>query len=219
MLVGQKVNPIGFRVGVYRDWDAKWFPRNAKKGSYGKELQEDLKIRAYLYKTLDKAEIARIEIEKTGGVIRVIIHSSRPGMVIGKKGKDIVALKEDLSRMLKVNSVEISVEEITRPELNAVLVAQAIASQLERRANFKKLMKKSAIAAVRGGAKGIKICCKGRLNGAEIARAEWTRMGSVPLHTLRSNIDYGYARAKTTYGIIGVKVWICNGDFQLNKNS
>jgi len=218
MLVGQKVNPIGFRVGVYRDWDARWFPRDTKKGSYGKELQEDLKVRAYIRRALDKAEIARIEIEKTGGVIRVILHSGKPGMVIGKKGKDITALRKDISKLLGVNSVEISVEEIARPELNAVLVAQAIASQLERRANFKKLMKRAAISAIRGGAKGIKVCCKGRLNGAEIARTEWTRMGSVPLHTLRSNIDYGYARAKTTYGIIGVKVWICNGEFQINKS-
>jgi len=218
MLVGQKVNPIGFRVGVYRDWDAKWFPRDVKKGSYGKELQEDLKIRRYLRKVLERAEVARIEIEKTGGVVRVIVHSGKPGNIIGKKGKDIAALRQDVSKLLGINSVEISVEEVVRPELNAVLVAQAIASQLERRANFKKLMKRAAIAAIRGGAKGIKICCKGRLNGAEIARGEWTRMGSVPLHTLRANVDYGYARAKTTYGIIGVRVWICNGDFQISKS-
>ena len=218
MLVGQKVNPIGFRVGVYRDWDARWFPRDANRGSYGKELQEDLKIRSYLHRTLDGAEIARLEIEKTGGVIRIIIHSGKPGLIIGKKGKDIVTLKQEISKMLKVNSVEISVEEVAHPELDAVLVAQAIASQLERRANFKKLMKKSAISAIRGGARGIKVCCKGRLNGAEIARTEWSRMGSVPLHTLRADIGYGYARAQTTYGIIGVKVWICNGDFQLNKS-
>jgi small subunit ribosomal protein S3 len=201
--VGQKVNPIGFRVGVYRDWDAKWFPRDGRKGSYAKELLEDLKIRKYLDKTLETAEVSRVEIEKTGNAVRIIIHTSRPGLVIGKKGQEIDNLRKDLSKMLKVASVDISVEEIKNPEVDAVL------------ASFKKVMKKAGTSAMKSSAKGIKICCKGRLNGAEIARAEWVRMGSVPLHTLRSNIDYGYARALTTYGIIGVKVWICKGDFQL----
>ena len=212
--MGQKVNPIGFRVGVYRDWDAKWFPRESQKGSYGKELQDDLAIRKYLHSTLERAEVSRIEIMKTGGVVRVVIHSGRPGIIIGKKGQDVERLKKKLAQILNIQSVDISVEEVSNPEIDAVLVAQNIAGQLERRANFKKLMKKATASAMRAGGKGIKICCKGRLNGAEIARAEWARVGSVPLHTLRANISYGYARAKTVYGIIGVKVWICVGEYQ-----
>jgi small subunit ribosomal protein S3 len=213
--VGQKVNPIGFRVGVYRDWDARWFPRDIRKGSYAQELDADLKIRKYLDKALESAEVSRVEIERTGDAVRIIIHTGRAGVIIGKKGQEIDKLRKSLSAMLKLRSVDISVEEVKNPEIDAVLVAKNIASQLEKRASFKKLMKKAAVSAMRSNAQGVKICCKGRLNGAEIARAEWTRMGSVPLHTLRSNVDYGYARAKTTYGIIGVKVWICKGDFQL----
>lgn len=212
--MGQKVNPIGFRVGVYRDWDAQWFPRSSVKGAYGKELEGDLKIRKYLEKSLESAEIARIEIKKTGDSVRVVIHSGRPGIIIGKKGQEVESLRKNLAEMLQVATVDISVEEVKSPEVDAVLVAKNIASQLERRASFKKLMKKAATSAMRAGARGIKICCKGRLNGAEIARAEWVRVGSVPLHTLRANIGYGYARAKTIYGIIGVKVWICNGEYQ-----
>lgn len=212
--MGQKVNPIGLRVGVYRDWDAQWFPRSTQKGAYGKELEGDLAVRKYLETALDRAEVSRIEIKKTGGVVKVIVHSARPGVVIGKKGQDVEALKKKLAQILQVGSVDVSVEEVRNPEVDAVLVAKNIANQLERRANFKKLMKKATASAMRGGAKGIKICCKGRLNGAEIARAEWARVGSVPLHTLRANIGYGYARAKTIYGIIGVKVWICVGEYQ-----
>lgn len=212
--MGQKVNPIGFRVGVYRDWDAQWFPRSAVKGSYGKELHDDLIIRKYLETSLTKAEIARIEIKKTAGMIKVIIHSAQPGRVIGKKGQEIDVLRKNLASMLRVNSVDISVEEIKTPELDAVLVAKSIATQLEQRANFKKLMKKAAASALKAGARGVKICVKGRLNGAEIARAEWTRIGSVPLHTLRADIQYGYARAHTVMGIIGVRVWICVGEYQ-----
>lgn len=212
--MGQKVNPIGFRVGVYRDWDAQWFPRSSVKGAYGKELHDDLIIRKYLEANLTKAEIARIEIKKTAGMIKVIIHSAQPGRVIGKKGQEIDVLRKNLASMLKVNSVDISVEEIKTPELDAVLVAKNIATQLEQRANFKKLMKKAAASALKAGARGIKICVKGRLNGAEIARAEWTRIGSVPLHTLRADIQYGYARAHTVMGIIGVRVWICVGEYQ-----
>lgn len=212
--MGQKVNPIGFRVGVYRDWDAQWFPRSSKKGSYGKELQDDLAVRKYLDSALERAELSRVEIKKTGGVVKVILHSGRPGMIIGRKGQDVEKLKKELAKILQVGSVDISVEEVSNPEIDAVLVAKNIASQLERRANFKKLMKKATASAMRAGARGIKICCKGRLNGAEIARAEWARVGSVPLHTLRADIGYGYARAKTIYGIIGVKVWICVGEYQ-----
>lgn len=209
--MGQKVNPIGFRLGIYRDWDARWFAR----GSYGKELLEDLKIRKYLNRVLDNAEIARIEIEKAGENVRIVLHSGRPGVVIGKKGQEIETLKQDLARLLKKNNIDISVQEVKSPELNAMLVAKSLADQLEKRASFKKIMKRAALAAMKSGAKGVKICVSGRLNGAEIARQEWTRVGSIPLHTLRSDVDYGFAEAKTTYGIIGVKVWICKGEFQL----
>lgn len=212
--MGQKVNPIGFRVGVYRDWDAQWFPRSSVKGAYGKELNDDLIIRKYLESNLTKAEIARIEIKKTAGMVKIIIHSAQPGRVIGKKGQEVDVLRKNLAKMLNVQSVDISVEEIKTPELDAVLVAKNIAVQLEQRANFKKLMKKAAASAMKAGARGIKICIKGRLNGAEIARAEWTRIGSVPLHTLRANIQYGYIRANTIMGIIGVRVWICVGEYQ-----
>jgi len=216
--VGQKVNPIGFRVGVYRDWDARWFPRSSQKTSYALELHEDLKIRKFLEENLESAEISRVEIERTGDAVKVIIHTARPGVVIGKKGQEIDNLRKSLAKITRGKNVDISVEEIKKPELDATIVAKGIAQQLEKRANFKKLMKKAAVSAIRANAKGVKVCCKGRLNGAEIARAEWTRMGSIPLHTLRADVDYGYARAKTTYGIIGVKVWICRGEYQINKS-
>lgn len=208
--MGQKVNPIGFRLGVYRDWDARWFARK----SYGKELLEDLRIRKYLNKMLENAELARIEIEKAGDNVRIVLHSGRPGVVIGKKGQEIETLKQELSSLLKKN-VDISVQEVKTPELNAMLVSKNIAEQLEKRASFKKIMKRAALTAIKSGAKGVKICCSGRLNGAEIARQEWTRVGSIPLHTLRSDVDYGFTEAKTTYGIIGVKVWICKGEYQI----
>ena len=208
--MGQKVNPVGFRVGIYRNWDSRWFARK----SYGKELLEDIQIRDFLYNALENAEIAKIEIEKAGDDnLKVIIHSGRPGVVIGKKGQEIENLRNELVRRLKKKNVEISVQEIKVPELDAVLVAKNIAEQLVKRGSFKKAMKRAAISAMKAGAKGIKVCCAGRLNGAEIAREEWTRVGSIPLHTLRSNVDYGLARAKTTYGIIGVKVWICKGEY------
>lgn len=212
--MGQKVNPIGFRVGVYRDWDAQWFPRSGVKGSYAKELQDDLIIRKYIAESLEKADVAKVEIKKTAGMVKIIIHSAQPGRVIGKKGQEVDVLRKKLASMLNVTTVDISVEEIKTPEIDAVLVAKSIAVQLEQRANFKKLMKKAAASAMRAGAKGIKICCKGRLNGAEIARAEWIRVGSVPLHTLRANIGYGYIRSNTVMGIIGVRVWICLGEYQ-----
>ncbi len=208
--MGQKVHPKGFRLGIYRDWDARWFARD----SYGKQLLEDLKIRRYLSRALKHAEVARVEIEKAGDNIRVIIHSARPGVVIGKKGQEIESLRAALSKQLGKPGVEISVQEVQNPELDATLIANSIAEQLERRVSYKKTMKRSASTSMRAGAKGIKICVSGRLNGAEIARKEWIRVGSVPLHTLRSDIDYGLAEAHTTYGIIGVKVWICRGEFQ-----
>ncbi|MDR3647347.1 MAG: 30S ribosomal protein S3 [Candidatus Babeliales bacterium] len=211
--MGQKVHPIGFRLGVYRDWDASWYARN----SYGKSLLEDFKIRDYLFATLEKAEIANIKIEKAAENVKVIIFSGKPGMVIGRKGQEIDTLRRDLSKMLNVANVEVSVQEVKRAELDAKLVAENIAEQLVKRANFKKTMKKAASTGMKSGAKGMKICCSGRLGGAEIARSEWTRVGSVPLHTLRSDIDYALAEAKTKYGIIGVKVWICRGEYQPKK--
>jgi small subunit ribosomal protein S3 len=212
--VGQKVNPIGFRVGVYRPWNARWFAR----GSYGDQLLQDQKIREYLKKTLDSAEVGNVEIEKPGGdSVKVIIHTARAGIVIGKKGQEIDRLRNDLARILKVPSVEISVQEIKSPELTAQLVAKNIASQIERRGNYKKIMKKAMASTMRAGAQGVKICIAGRLGGAEIARSEWGRAGSVPLHTLRYDIDYALVTAMTTYGIIGIKVWICRGEYQLKK--
>lgn len=211
--MGQKVNPRGFRTGVFRDWDARWFARQ----SYGQQLLQDIAIRKYLAKALEDAEVARVEIEKAGENIRVIIHSGRPGVVIGKRGQDIEVLRKDLAHLLKAKNVDVSVQEVTSPELDATLVAKNIAAQLERRGNYKLAMKKAANAALKSGAKGVKVRCAGRLAGAEIAREEWTRVGSLPLHTLKSDIDYGFAEAKTTYGIIGVKVWICRGDFKINQ--
>lgn len=208
--MGQKVHPIGFRLGVYRDWNARWFARD----SYGKQLQEDLIIRSFLDKALVNAEVSRIEIEKAGDSIRIIVFSSRPGLVIGRKGQEIDALKATLAKKLGKKHIEVSVQEVKNPDLDATLIAKSIAEQLVRRVSFKKAMKKAAMTTMRSGARGIKIRCAGRLGGAEIARAEWTRVGSVPLHTLRSDIDYGFAQAKTTFGILGVKVWICRGEFQ-----
>ncbi len=209
--MGQKVHPKGFRLGVYRDWDARWFAR----GFYGKLLLEDLAIRGMLEQILERAELARVEIEKASDNVRIIIHSGRPGVVIGKKGQEIESLRTQLANTLKKN-IEVSVQEVKTPELDATLVAKNIAEQLVKRVSYKRAMKKAAISSLRSGAKGIKMCCSGRLQGAEIARREWTRMGSIPLHTLRSDIDYGFAQAKTTYGIIGVKVWIYKGEYQLS---
>lgn len=211
--MGQKVNPVGFRVGVYRDWDASWFARD----SYGKKALEDIHIRKYLDSVLEKAEVARIKIEKAGETVKVVIYSARPGVVIGRKGQEIDTLRKELSNITGSPSVEISVQEVSKPELDARIVARSIADRLEKRENFKKAMKRAAATAIKAGAKGVKICCSGRLGGAEIARSEWTRVGSIPLHTLRSDIDYALAEAKTKYGIIGVKVWICRGEYQLGK--
>lgn len=209
--MGQKVHPIGFRLGIYRDWDAHWF---APGKAYADRVLEDIKIRKFIEKRLDRAEIARVVIEKAGDSVRIILHSGRPGVVIGKKGQEIEALRGEIAKLIGKTSVEISVQEIKKPELDAVLIAKSIASQLERRASYKRAMKRAASTALKSGARGIKICCAGRLGGAEIARTEWTRVGSVPLHTLRAEVDYGFAEALTTFGLIGVKVWICRGEYQ-----
>lgn len=212
--MGQKVHPIGFRLGSYRSWDSRWF---ARRRSYAASMLEDVKIRKFLASHLEDAEISRVEIEKTGENIKVIVHSGRPGVVIGKRGQDIETLRQLLSKMLKGANVEVSVSEVRQPELDATLVAKNIAAQLLKRANFKKVMKRAAMSAIKSNAKGVKICCSGRLNGAEIARSEWLRLGSIPLHTLRADIDYGFAIAKTTFGVIGVKVWICKGEYPVAR--
>lgn len=209
--MGQKVHPIGFRLGIYRNWDAAWF---AKSKRYGVLLLEDLEIRRFLERELESAEIAKIEIEKSGDVVRVVIHSARPGVVIGRKGQGIDDLRKRLAKVLNKGTVEISVQEVAKPELDATVVAKNIAAQLVKRVSYKRAMKRASASALRAGAQGVKICCSGRLQGAEIARTEWIRDKSVPLHTLRSDIDYGFAEAKTTYGIIGVKVWIYKGEYQ-----
>lgn len=208
--MGQKVNPIGFRLGVFRDWDSRWFARD----SYGKQVLEDLQIRKYLESVLENAELSRIEIEKAGDSVRIILHSGRPGIIIGKRGQEIETLRNELSSRLHKKNIDISVQEVKQPELDAILVAKNIAAQLVKRASYKKAMKKAVESAIRAGAKGVKICCSGRLAGAEIARDEWAIVGSVPLHTLRSDIDYALAEARTTYGVIGVQVWICKGEYR-----
>ena len=205
--MGQKVNPIGFRVGVNRDWESVWF---AKKNNYGKLLIEDYKIREYIRKNIVNSGVSQIKIERTNKKCIISIHTSRPGFVIGKKGSDIDKIKKKLS---KISSTEVSlnIKEIKKPELNAYLVAENIAQQLVKRIAYRRAMKRAMQSALRLGAKGIRVCVSGRLGGNEIARSEWLREGSVPLHTLRADVDYAEAEALTTYGMIGVKVWIYKG--------
>ena len=210
--MGQKVNPIGLRLNITRSWESTWY---ADKG-YAKYLLEDQKIKKYLKQRLFHAGIARINVERTGEKIRVKLHTARPGIIIGKKGVEIEALKQDLDKLTNRESV-IDIQEVRRPEADAQLVAENVAMQLERRVAFRRVMKKAVNTALRFGVKGIKISCSGRLGGAEMARREWYREGRVPLHTLRADIDYGLAEAKTTYGIIGVKVWIFKGEVLENK--
>ena len=205
--MGQKVNPIGLRLNITRSWESIWY---ADK-EYAKYLLEDQAIKKYLKKRLFHAGIARINVERTGEKLRVKLHTARPGIIIGKKGVEIEALKQDLDKLTKRQSV-IDIQEVRRPEADAQLVAENVAMQLERRVAFRRAMKKAVNTALRFGVKGIKISCSGRLGGAEMARREWYREGRVPLHTLRADIDYGLAEAKTTYGIIGVKVWIFKGE-------
>ena len=216
--MGQKVNPISFRLGVNRGWDSVWF---AKKKDFGSLLIEDFKIREYIKKNILNSGVSQVTIERTAKKCIVSIHTSRPGFVIGKKGSDVDKIKKNLS---KISSSEISlnIKEIKKPELNAFLVADNISQQLVKRISYRKTMKRGIQSALRLGAKGIRICLSGRLGGNEIARTEWLREGSVPLHTLRSNIDYAESQALTTYEIIGVKVWIYKGEVlspNLNKNN
>ena len=206
--MGHKVNPIGFRLGVSKDWNSKWF---ANKREFAGYLAADLKVRELLKEKLAQAGISKIQIERPAKTARVTIHTARPGVVIGKKGEDIEKLRKEVSTVMGVPA-HINVSEVRKPELDAQLVAESIAQQLERRIMFRRAMKRSVQNAMRLGALGIKVNVGGRLNGAEIARSEWAREGRVPLHTLRADIDYGLAEAKTTYGIIGVKVWIYKGE-------
>ena len=206
--MGQKVNPIGIRLGIVKQWTSKWY---ADSKDYADQLNADLEIRDYLKKRLSQASVSRIQIDRPAKNAHITIHTARPGLVIGKKGEDIDSLRAEVSRRMGI-PVHISVEEIRKPELDAQLVAEGITQQLERRVMFRRAMKRSVQTSMRLGAQGIKISIAGRLNGAEIARSEWYREGRVPLHTLRADIDYGFAEANTTYGIIGVKVWIFKGE-------
>lgn len=205
--MGQKVNPIGLRLGINRTWDSRWYA----DGQYADLLHEDLKLREYLAKRLSQAGISRIVIERPAKKARVTIHTARPGVVIGKKGADIERLRSDVAKMT-ASDVHLNIVEIRKPELDAKLVAENIAQQLERRVAFRRAMKRAVQSAMRLGAEGIRINCGGRLGGAEIARMEWYREGRVPLHTLRADVDYATATAQTTYGACGVKVWVFKGE-------
>ena len=205
--MGQKVNPHGLRVGVIKDWDSRWYA----EADFADNLVEDHKIRTFLKKKLYSAGVSKIEIERASDRIKIIVHTAKPGVVIGKKGEDIEVLKAELQKLMGV-PVHVNIEEIRRPDLDAQLIADSITQQLEKRIMFRRAMKRAMQNAMRQGALGIKIMSSGRLNGAEIARTEWYREGRVPLHTLRADIDYGFSEAQTTYGIIGVKVWVYKGD-------
>jgi small subunit ribosomal protein S3 len=216
--MGQKVNPIGLRIGINRGWDSIWF---AKKREYGKLLIEDYKIRNYIKKNVVNSGVSQVIIERTSRKCIVSIYTSRPGFVIGKKGSDVDKIKKNLSKLTS-SEISLNIKEVKKPELNAYLVAENIAQQLVKRIAYRKTMKRAMQSALRLGAKGIRVCLAGRLAGNEIARTEWLREGSVPLHTFRANVDYAEAEALTTYGIIGVKVWIYKGEIlsiNSNKNS
>ena len=208
--MGQKVNPYGIRLGINKTWSSRWF----SKREYTKLLHEDLKIKEYVERKLKNASISKINIERAAKKLRLSIYSSRPGIIIGKKGADIETLKNDLSKMSKLE-VFLDIKEVRKPEVEAKLVAENIAAQLEKRISFRRAMKKAVQSAMRLGAKGVKVVCSGRLGGAEIARTEKYHEGSVPLHTLRGDIDYSTAEAETTYGICGIKVWINKGEILL----
>jgi len=209
--MGQKVHPTGFRLGISTDWTSKWY---AEGRDYAKYLNSDLEIRKYLKDKLSQASVSKIQIDRPARAAFVVIHTARPGIVIGKKGEDVEALRREIARRmdLNINNVKINIEEIRKPEIDAQLVAESVAQQLERRIMFRRAMKRAVSNAMRLGALGVKVNVAGRLNGAEIARTEWYREGRVPLHTLRADIDYGFAEAATTYGIIGIKTWIFKGE-------
>ena len=205
--MGQKIKPIGLRVGINRTWDSRWYAGK----NYGELLHQDIELRAYLMKRLKQAAISRVVIERPAGRARITIHAGRPGLIIGKKGQDIERLRVDLSKRVG-SEVSLNIVEVRKPEIDAKLIAENIAQQLERRVGFRRAMKRAVQSAMRLGAQGVRINCAGRLGGAEIARTEWYREGRVPLHTLRADIDYATFEAHTTYGVIGVKVWIFKGE-------
>jgi small subunit ribosomal protein S3 len=206
--MGQKVHPTGIRLGIVKDWTSKWY---ADSKDFADTLNMDLKVRDHIKKKLKSASVSRVQIERPANNARITIHTARPGIVIGKKGEDVERLRKDVTKMMGI-PVSINIEEIRKPELDATLVAENVAQQLERRIMFRRAMKRAVQNAMRLGAQGIKIRVAGRLNGADIARAEWYHEGRVPLHTLRADIDYGTIEASTTYGIIGVKVWVFKGE-------
>jgi small subunit ribosomal protein S3 len=210
--LGQKVNPIGFRLGIHRNWDSRWFAGR----EYSDFVLEDHNIRNFLKKRLFQAGVSRIEIERAANKIRIKIHTARPGLVIGKKGVEIESLKKELERKINRETM-IDIQEVRKPEVDAQLVAENVALQLVRRISFRRAMKKAVTSALRFGALGIKIACSGRLGGAEMARREWYRKGRVPLHTIRADIDYGFAEAFTTYGVVGVKVILFKGEILPDK--
>ncbi len=206
--MGQKVHPTGIRLGIVKDWNSRWY---ANTKDYPAFLNQDLAVRDFLKKRLKKASVSRIQINRPANNAQITIHTARPGIVIGKKGEDIDRLRNEVSKMMGI-PVQLNVEEIRKPEYDALLVAEGVAQQLEKRIMFRRAMKRAVSNTMRLGAEGIKISISGRLNGAEIARTEWYREGRVPLHTLRADIDYGFTEAMTTYGIIGIKVWIFKGE-------
>ncbi len=205
--MGQKTNPKGFRLGVIRTWDSNWFDES----NFAKKLTEDIMLRRYVRNRLQKASVSKIEINRTPKQITLTIHTARPGIVIGRKGAEVDKLREELQRVTG-QDVQLNINEIKRPELDAYLVAESIASQLEGKVSFRRAMKKAIKSTMRMGAEGIRICCSGRLGGAEMARVEQYKEGRIPLHTLRADIDFARATSRTTYGAIGVKVWICRGE-------
>jgi small subunit ribosomal protein S3 len=209
--MGQKVNPVGIRLGITRDWTSKWY---ANKRSFPGFLLQDWQVREFLKKKLAEASVSRIHIERAARRANITIHTARPGVVIGKKGEDIERLRGEVAKLMKmgVNDVRLNIAEIRKPEVDAQLVAEGIAQQVERRVMFRRAMKRAVMNTMRSGALGVKVRLSGRLNGSEIARTEWTREGRIPLHTFRADIDYGTAEARTTYGVIGVKVWIFKGE-------
>jgi len=209
--MGQKVNPLGIRLGITRDWVSKWY---AGKKQFADQIHTDYQVRRFLHKKLAEASVSRVHIERAARKVNVTIHTARPGIVIGKKGEDIEKLRAETARLIgmPVGDVRLNVAEIRKPELDSQLVAEGIAQQIEKRVMFRRAMKRAVMSTMRSGALGVKVRLSGRLNGSEIARTEWSREGRVPLHTFRADIDYGTAEARTTYGVIGVKVWIFKGE-------
>jgi small subunit ribosomal protein S3 len=207
--MGQKVNPIGIRLGITKDWASTWY---ANSKDFANTLVSDIKVREHIFNKLSHASVSRVQIERPAKNARITVFTARPGVIIGKSGKDVETLRDEVSRMMGGVPVHIGISEVRKPDLDAKLVAETIAQQLEKRIMFRRAMKRAVTSAIRAGAKGVKVNVSGRLGGAEIARSEWYREGRVPLHTFRADIDYGVAIAKTTYGIIGVKVWIFKGE-------